>query len=463
MLIQSIDKGKFYAIGDSDGTGGKDSTLTKDDILDALKDDDADDDILDDADDKKDKKDDVDDDDDVDDKKVKKDKKEDKDDTDDAEDDDKEDKDDDDEDDEEDDLELIEGDLEDPDDEKLELVTPVRRSEILKKYPKLFKEFPYLENAYYREQQFTEIFPHPRDAKEAKEANNALRGLEEDLAKGEIEKLFKSIHKNDPEAFNKIADNYLEVLGKVDKEIRNTVVGNALKGVIRTMWRSGVDSNDEDLKSAAAILNKFVFQSTSVEPDVKLSSKKDDKADAEGERVRKEREDWNRERFEASQTDLTEKVQNSIKATIMNHIDEKKDMTSYVRNNATRDAVELLNKNIDKDARFKVHIDKLWENAIKNKYSQTSIAEIRKAYLSKARTLLPAVIKKARIDALRGMGKRVHEDKSEKFDDDVKLSKGDKKRNSGDSDSSRRQRTSNIKDAKDIPKGMSTLDFLNAD
>ena len=36
-------------------------------------------------------------------------------------------------------------------------MTPVRRKEILAKYPKLFKDFPYLEKAYYREQQFTEV------------------------------------------------------------------------------------------------------------------------------------------------------------------------------------------------------------------------------------------------------------------------------------------------------------------
>src|SRR6267142_1435217 len=51
--------------------------------------------------------------------------------------------------------------------EQLELVTPSSKRDILAKYPKIFKDFPYLEKAYYREQQYTEVFPNPADAKKA--------------------------------------------------------------------------------------------------------------------------------------------------------------------------------------------------------------------------------------------------------------------------------------------------------
>src|SRR5262245_51212983 len=68
---------------------------------------------------------------------------------------------------ESDELSELEQELQGPTDEQLELVTPVRRREILKKYPNLFKDFPYLEKAYYREQQFTELLPTIEDARNA--------------------------------------------------------------------------------------------------------------------------------------------------------------------------------------------------------------------------------------------------------------------------------------------------------
>src|SRR4030095_17039531 len=68
---------------------------------------------------------------------------------------------------EEDELEELVEELAEPDESKLQLVTPVRRKEILKKYPNVFKDFPYLEAAYYRDRQFTEVFSDLDNAKEA--------------------------------------------------------------------------------------------------------------------------------------------------------------------------------------------------------------------------------------------------------------------------------------------------------
>ena len=62
-------------------------------------------------------------------------------------------------------LKEIEEELEGPKEEDLELTDSSSRKEILAKYPKLFKDFPYLEKAYYREQQFTEVFPTIQDAR----------------------------------------------------------------------------------------------------------------------------------------------------------------------------------------------------------------------------------------------------------------------------------------------------------
>jgi len=71
---------------------------------------------------------------------------------------------------------------------------------------------------------------------------------------------------------------------------------------------------------------------------------------------------------------------------------------------------------------------------------------------------LPAALKKARIDALKGMGKRTNE----KADDDVEDT-GSKRDSAPQTHRRQNPVTSRIKDAKDIPRGMSTFDFLNSD
>jgi hypothetical protein len=453
----------FYAPPESSSGGATaNREMSKEDIYDALGDD------SDDNDDKggDDESDDLDKDDksDDDEKPKTKDKKKDKEDKKDKsksksksddDDDEKSDDEDEDEDDDELDLDALEEDLKEPTDDDLELVTPVSRAKILKKYPALFKDFPYLEKAYFREQQFTEIFPHPADAKEALEKASALDHFEKDLLSGNTEAILKSIKDDSPKSFAKLADNYMTTLYKVDSEAHTHVVGNIIKQTIMSMVSQGRRSNNEALQTAANILNQFVFASSDFEPPTKLSGdEKPDEVDEEKEQLKRERSELVKARFAEVRDDLNTRVNNSIRSTIEQNIDPRNSMNDYVKKNAIRDAQENLESLINSDKRFKAITDKLWEKAFKENFTRTSIDTIRTAYTSKARTLLDSVIKKSRIEALRAMGKRVN----------TKDKNDDKSPRKGQSDNDERPRSKNKSgNSPTVPKGMSTLEFLMQD
>jgi hypothetical protein len=358
------------------------------------------------------------------------------------------------EDEEEDELAELESELEEPDDEKLELVTPVRRKDILKKYPQLFKDFPYLEKAYYREQQFTELLPTIEDAKEAVDKASTLDKFEKDLLSGNTEIMLQAV-KTNPKAFNKIVDNYMGALAKVDEKAYHHVVGNTIKHTIMSMVKESRRSNNETLGMAAQILNQFVFGSSEFEPPSSLSTQEKPEEDTKEKELSERERKFNQNRFRVANSELENSVNNSYKATIEANIDPRGTMSDYVRRNASREAFENLTELIEKDTRFKVLVDKLWEQAIKEDYSKTAVDRIRGAFKSKAKTLLAAVIKKARNEALRGMGKRVSKDKDEETPTPKKVQAKDK-----DKPSSHERRGGKISKASDIPKGMSTLDFL---
>jgi len=86
----------------------------------------------------------------------------------------------------------LEEDLKEPDEEDLELITPLRRKEILAKYPNLFKDLPYLEKAYYREQKYTELLPTIKDAEEAVAKAQTWDKLESDLTEGNLKDILGS-------------------------------------------------------------------------------------------------------------------------------------------------------------------------------------------------------------------------------------------------------------------------------
>jgi len=357
---------------------------------------------------------------------------------------------------EEDELAELEKELEGPTDEQLELVTPVRRKEILTKYPTLFKDFPYLEKAYYREQQFTELFPTIDEAKDAQEAVGTLNRFEQEVLDGRTTTILKSVKETNPESFNKIVDNYLVALKDTDEMAYYHVLGNISKNTIVAMVQESRRTGNEALQSAATILNQFLFGSTEFQRPTNLSKEENPQDKGREDKVAKREQEFTQRQFESTRGELNTRVNSTITRTIEANIDPKGSMSGYLKGAAIREVTEGLQRLTQKDVRFTALADKLWDAAFKDGFSQTSKDRIRQAYLSKAKTVLPALIKQARINALRGVGRRVSsEEVSQQEPRKGPVASGGRPRS--------QQSSGKIKTAADIPRGMKTIDFLNSD
>lgn len=351
-----------------------------------------------------------------------------------------------------------EGEEEELDDEKLNLVVPVRKSEIKKKYPTFFKEFPSVEVSIYRDRQFVEIFPTIDDAKEASEKAEQLDKFESSLMQGNTEEIFKLIKENDPEAFTKIADNYLNTLAKVDEKAYLHTISNVVKHTIISMVREakaidGRARTEEDKKKAKALIdhaeaiNEFVFGTSEFSNPTRLTP--EEKPDDDG--VKRERQEIATERFENALGDLQSRVDNTIQSTIDINIDPKGSMSSFVKKHASREAFDKIEELVVSDRGFKKTLDSLWRAAVESKYSRASLERIRSAYLSKAKTLLPGAIKAARIEALKGIGR------SKNDNDDDKDRRGHLPVGRTSSSDNRGGKKLSV------PEGMSNKDFLMSD
>jgi|SRR5580765_4124876 len=359
-----------------------------------------------------------------------------------------------------DELKEIEEELEGPKEEDLELMTPVRRKEILAKYPKLFKDFPYLEKAYYREQQFTEVFPTISDARMSSEKAKILDGLESQVMSGDITSVLQAAKQESQESFYKIADNYLPTLRKVDQQAYYHVLGNVIKDTIITMVKEGRNLGEQGapLQAAANVLNQFVFGSQTFTPPQNLSKQQRPEDRSREQQIQYEDQQRFRGQFESTRDELQTKADNVLKSTISQHIDPKNTMTDYVKGHATTEALQTLETLMSKDTRFRGLLDRLWEKAFETNFNKEATDRIKSAYLSKAKTLLPSVIKKARNDALRGLGSRARDDS-----DEVQETAPKKSQSVSSNGKSAAPSSGKIRKASDIPKGMSTLDVLMKD
>jgi hypothetical protein len=335
--------------------------------------------------------------------------------------------------------------------DELDIITPARRQDILKKYPTLFKDFPHLEKAYYRDQQYNELFSTPEDARAVVEYANDFQKYSNDLAKGNSVSLLKTLKENDPGAYGKVVDNYLVNLKSVDEGAFYHVVSNTIKSTVAAMANTAQQNNDEDLLTAARTLYKFVTGTTNYTPPQSFSKPEDPQQSEESNKLQKERLEFFQQQLDTVQTDLQSRVDGVLKNTIDQNMDPRNSMTPYVKRVAVKEVMANVQKAIDADPQFRRNLDRLWEKAAEDKLSKPAIEKIRSAYLSKAKTLLPELIKKSRNEALRGLGKRVREDTTD----------------NNDNKPTRREtapstlRSSNSKD--NPSKGKRTIDFLNED
>ena len=412
---------------EGDRTAVEDQELTQDQILSLLNDESDDDDL-------KDIK--IDDDDDSD------------------KDDDKKEDDDKDKDDEDTDEDTDENDADDNDEDDLDvedLVTPSRRKDILKDFPGLFKKHPYLEKAYYRDQKYTELFATIDDAKEILDKAETLDGVNAQFASGDIESVLNRIKTNNPEVFNTVVDNYLTALEKVDSAAHWHILGNTVKRIAISMSQESKKTDNKQLMAAAQVMNQFVFGTSEFTGPTNLAEASNEGDTKERDKLNADKEQFAKEQFEHARNGLVVKVNNQLKSTVHDLIDPKDTMPAFVKRHAIADALEGLESLISQDNGFMRVMNNAWKKAADTNFSDTSIKRIRSIYLSKAKTLIPTVVKKSRREALKGLGKSTGGKKSTTTSD-IR----ERRSTSGRGSSSSNKRSED-------GRGMSTVDFLNQD
>lgn len=333
--------------------------------------------------------------------------------------------------------------------EELNLGDDVPRKEILKKYPTIFKDFPQLEKSYYRERAYAEVLPTIEDAKEAVAKAETYDKFEQELFGGNLNVVMSSVKTSDPKAFNKMVDNYLPELHKVDQGAYYHVVNQVLKKAIAGAVQEGKRINSDDLQAAATIMHQYLYGSSDFVPPPESFGPKHVETE-ETTKLASEREQFAREKFNSALEELSTSANNSVKSTISARIDPKGVMTDYVKRTAIKDALEEVETTLENDKRYKANITLLWKEAFKKNFNNESKNAIKAAYIGKVKTILPALILKHRNAALKGLGKRTSDEREEPI-------------RRGPVTIGRPAAANNSSKSTTVPRGMSTLDYLNSD
>lgn len=301
---------------------------------------------------------------------------------------------------------------EEEDDEEKEVKILLDRpsvKEIRTKYPDLFKDFPSLREAFFREREFTALFPTVEDAKEAFENNEAYDQLSDSAFQGDPGPLMESLSRSDKRAHDTFAMAFLPDLYKRDQEVYGAVITPLFENLVKTLYKS----TDENLKNSAINLAQYLWgehgESVASGKKTLSSSVQLSKEQAA---LKASREEQVAQKFQQTYNEVSSELQVQLRALVMKDFDPNQVFSKLVRNQLANETVRRIFKQLESDEAHKAVMGARWKRARSNGYSESDKSKIISTFLARARTLVPATREKVRKAALGKVNGKEADDKS---------------------------------------------------
>jgi hypothetical protein len=124
-------------------------------------------------------------------------------------------------------------------------------------------------------------------------------------------------------------------LYKVDKELHWQAVLPVLEDSVRIMYRQGVKTGNEDLKNSALHAAECLLGDTEVATGKKTLVEKEEQRDT---KVSKEREDWEREKYNNFNISVNELVHNDLVKIIDSGLNDS-NLTKFMKDSIRKEVI----------------------------------------------------------------------------------------------------------------------------
>lgn len=282
--------------------------------------------------------------------------------------------------------------------------------EITEKYPGLFKDFPQVKEALFREKQFNEEFNSIADAKEAKSKAETFDFINEDINTGNTLRLLSSIKESSPNGFKKFTENFLPHLFKTDEGAYFRTITPLMKNFVRSMYSEGKKLNNENISSAALVALEYLgFEESDLQGEKRIPKEIEDK-----EREISDREkNFNHQRYQEAYEQVSSNVKSELDSLI-SELTKNDKGSSYELKKYREDIFATLNKYMGSDKKNNDEMTSYWKRAEKAGFNREWRDRISNAYLSRAKAILPAIRNKVRKEVFgQTTSKKIEESKKQ--------------------------------------------------
>ena len=286
--------------------------------------------------------------------------------------------------------------------------------EIKEKFPEFFKTFPDLREAFFRESEYTKVFPTVEDAKDAVEELSSLSTIRDKVLEGDFGAILEASKEADTASFDKLVENVLPALYKMDQDAFMRAITPSIENMLRTAHRDAVASGNEDLQNSSLHISKWFFGTEEVATGKTTTVKKAPEESKEAKDLAAERSSFEATKFRDAYSSVISDRDVAMEKLILKGLDPDDELTKYVKTKLVKDIIEEVDKALQKDNSHMSLMNAKWRRAKQEGYSTEVKTKILSAYLDRAKSLIPSVRSRLREEAT---GKTVTKKVAQRVDD----------------------------------------------
>ena len=287
--------------------------------------------------------------------------------------------------------------------------------EISEAFPEFFTKFPALKDMYFREQEFSSVFPTIDEAKEASANAQAFNDLSSKVLNGDTASLFNAVKTADEKAFGKMIEGLLPTVYKMSPELHWKATLPLTQNLVRAFYLEGEKRRNEDIMNSAQHLSDFLFGDVGVaKGERNLLPKKESEESEEAQQLKAERQLLNVEKYTNFFNGIKSKADEEISRTILERgehnrlkIDPDNVFSDFIRDMISKKTYEELENQLKSDKAHMKYINSLWNRAKESGYNEEWKSKILSAYLARAKPLIPKIRAKFVSEAM-GTSSRVN-------------------------------------------------------
>lgn len=287
-------------------------------------------------------------------------------------------------------------------------------SEIKTEFPEIFKKFPSLKESYFREIEFTKIFPTIEDARESFEENEAFSVISDAALEGNPVPIFDSLAKTDAKAFEVFSLSFLPELYKKDSKLYADAVTPLFQNLVRSLYKD----KDENTKNAALVLAEYLFG------DDGEAISKGEKSIAKGLQVTEDQKKQKESRdiklsadFRSAVGRVQDTTEKHLESLILKNpaYDPNKVFSPFLRKQGAKEVIARVQRALEIDKGHMTVMAARWKRARANGYTSDDESKIVATYLARAKSLIPDACAKVSA-AMMGTKVKVAQKKQERID-----------------------------------------------